>query len=140
MAIDTIPETQRPPQRPRAQQPSGRQHCSPQGRWLRRGLLAFGVIVALVSVAAWITSAMRSPETGPRLTHAITRGDLLVTVTEQGILESSENTEIKCKVRGRNTVIWVVESGTMVKPGDELVRLDTLFMQEQIDERTKYAH
>ena len=56
-----------------------------------------------------------------------------MTVTEQGLLESAENTEIKCKVRGWNTVIWVIESGTVVEPGDELVRLDTLFIEEQID-------
>ncbi len=73
-------------------------------------------------------------------THTIARGDLLVTVTEQGTLESSNNTEIKCKVRGDNTIIWVVESGTEVKPGDELVRLDTLLIEEEISERTKYVH
>ena len=83
---------------------------------------------------------MSSEDTGPKLTHAIARGDLVVTVTEQGILESSENTEIKCKVRGRNAVLWIIESGAVVGPGDELVRLDALFIQEQIDERTKYAH
>ena len=74
------------------------------------------------------------------MTHSIVRGDLLVTVTEQGTLESSNNIEIKCKVRGDNTIIWVIESGTEVKPGDELVRLDTLFIEEQISERTKFSH
>jgi multidrug efflux pump subunit AcrA (membrane-fusion protein) len=74
------------------------------------------------------------------LTHTITRGDLLVTVTERGTIESSDNTEIKCKVRGQNTVIWVIESGSLVQPGDDLVRLDTLFIEEQINERSKYAH
>ena len=111
----------------------------PQGRWWRRGLLAFGVIAILATAAALIPGGMWSQDVGPRLTHTITRGDLLVTVTEQGMLESSENTEIKCEVPGRSTVIWVVDSGTLVKPGDELVRLDTLFIEEQIDERTKYA-
>jgi multidrug efflux pump subunit AcrA (membrane-fusion protein) len=99
----------------------------------------FGVIAVLTSVAALI-AGHTSQETGPKLTHTITRGNLLVTVTEQGILESSENTEIKCQVRGYNTVIWVIDSGTLVKPGDELVRLDTLLIEEEIDERTKYAH
>ena len=80
-----------------------------------------------------------SQDSSSLLTHKIARGDLLVTVIEQGTLESSENTEIKCKVRGSNTVIWVVENGTYVEPGDDLVRLDTLFMEEQIAERTKYA-
>jgi multidrug resistance efflux pump len=34
----------------------------------------------------------------------------------------------------------VIESGTEVQPGDELVRLDTLHIEEQISERTKFAH
>ena len=68
------------------------------------------------------------------------RGDLAVTVVEQGVLESSENTEIKCKVRGDNTVVWVIENGTYVQPGDELVRLDTLEIEDNINERSKYAH
>ncbi len=97
-------------------------------------------IAVLASTVAMISSAMSSPEAGPGLTYVISRGDLLVTVIEQGNLESSENTEIKCKVRGLNTVIWVIESGTIVKAGDELVRIETLFIEEQIDERTKYAH
>ena len=114
---------------------------SSAGRWWKRGLLAFGVIAVLSFAAVLIAERdVVAGEPVRRLTHTITRGDLLVTVTEQGMLESSENTEIKCKVRGQNTVIWVIESGTVVKPGDELVRLDTLFIEEQIDERTKYAH
>jgi len=59
-----------------------------------------------------ISCALRtssSHEIRPELTHKITRGDPIVTVTEQGTLESSDNTEIKCKVRGQNTIIWVIE-------------------------------
>ena len=44
------------------------------------------------------------------------------TVTEQGTLESSNNTEIKCKVRGFSTVTYVVPAGTVVESGDVLVR------------------
>ncbi len=52
------------------------------------------------------------PDTDPASelpTHKVTRGELLVTVTEQGTLESSNNLEIKCKVRGGNTIIWVID-------------------------------
>ena len=109
-------------------------------RWRRRGWLAIGGLVVVAIAAALTQGARSSGETGPRLTHTVRRGDLLVTVVEQGTLESSENTEIKCKVRGQNTVIWVIDGGTEVKPGDELVKLDTLFIEEQISERSKYAH
>jgi multidrug efflux pump subunit AcrA (membrane-fusion protein) len=98
------------------------------------------MIGCVASAAVLIASTMSSEKIGPQLTHTITRGDLVVTVIEQGLVESAENTEIKCKVRGRNAVLWIIESGTIVDAGDELVRLDSLFIREQIDERTKYAN
>ncbi|MEL6895774.1 MAG: hypothetical protein AAFP90_06720, partial [Planctomycetota bacterium] len=75
-----------------------------------------------------------------QLTYRVSRGDLTVTINEQGILESNKNHEIKSKVRGFNAVLWIVESGTHVQEGDELVRLDALQIQEQVDERTKFAN
>ena len=76
----------------------------------------------------------------PTLVHAVTRGDLLVTLTEQGTLQSSNNTSIKCQVRGASTVNWVIDSGTRVQAGDELVRLENKQIEDYLHERTKYAH
>ena len=73
-------------------------------------------------------------------THAISRGELIVSVTEQGTLESANNTEVKCRVRGSNTITFVIDSGTDVKAGDELIRLETLAIEEEISERTKFYH
>jgi len=139
MASDTLPQTQRYPQPPRAQQRGDHQDRSP-GRWRKLGLLAISVVAVVASAAALILGASSSREIGPERTHTITRGGLIVTVTEQGTLESSDNTEIKCRVRGESTVIWVIEGGTEVKRGDELVRLDTLALEDDISERTKNAH
>ena len=104
-------------------------------------LIAFAVFTSL---ALAITHAagflFTENEILAGMTHRISRGNLVVTIEEQGILESEENYEIKSKVRGRNAVLWIVESGSYVKKGDELVRLDSLFIQEQVDERTKYAN
>ena len=113
MSTDVLPETQSHPQPRRPPQRSDRQDSSP-GRWWKRGLLAIGVVAVVATAAALIPGASSSRETGSRLTYTITRGDLVVTVTEQGTLESSNNTEIKCKVRGYSTVIWVIEGGTVV--------------------------
>ncbi len=124
---------------PPEQQRSGRHGYSP-GRWRKRVLLAIGTLAVLASAAVLTPRTGSSREIGPELTHTITRGDLIVTVTEQGTLESADNTEIKCRVRGQNTIIWVVEAGAEVEPGDELVRLDTLAIEDAIAERTKYAH
>ena len=110
------------------------------GPWLTRALWAIGMIAVVTAAAQFMPRPGPVRETGPILTHTITRGDLTVTVTEQGTLESAENTEIKCRVRGQNTIIWVIESGSVVKAGDELLRLDTLAIEDAIAERTKFAH
>ncbi len=73
-------------------------------------------------------------------THVVRLGDMSVSVTEQGSLESSDNVEIICRVRGQNTVTWVIESGTYVEEGDVVLTLDTLLIDEEIAERSKYAH
>lgn len=100
----------------------------------------FAVLSAIGWAAVTIVGSFRKAEERSGLAHRISRGNLVVTVSEQGILESAENIEIKSKVRGRNTVLWIVDSGAFVKEGDELVRLDSFLIQEQIDERTKYAN
>ena len=103
-------------------------------------LLLVGVVVAvLVPAIALIRGGNSLSEIGPRKTHTITRGDLVVTVTVQGTLESSKNTEIKCNIRGgyggrggASTVTWVIPPGTVVQTGDELVRLDTKILEETV--------
>jgi multidrug efflux pump subunit AcrA (membrane-fusion protein) len=139
MATELLTETESRPQPPRGQH-RGDRRDPPRGRWWRRALIALGLVAVAAPGAVLIPRADSPRRTGPMLTHTIARGNVIVTVTEQGTLESSKNTEIKCKVRGQSTVIWVVESGTEVEPGDELVRLDTLALEDAISERTKYAH
>lgn len=98
-------------------------------RW-RAGV---GVALAgLVGALGYVISSTGSAAHVPLLTHTIARGDLVVSVTEQGTLESSNNREIKCKVKGESTVVWVIETGTEVKPGDLLIRLDTAKIEDDI--------
>jgi len=103
------------------------------------------LVIALVSVCAlafaMIPDAASSQDSGPKLTHTVMRGDLIVTVMEQGALESAENTEIKCKIRDHSIPItWVIENGSEVKPGDVLVRLATLAYEDRLSEVTKWVH
>ena len=106
----------------------------------KRGMLAIAVVAVLASAAVLIPGAVSPRESGPALTHTITRGGLVVSVTEQGTLESSNNTEIKCKVRGWSLVTWVIEGGTIVQAGDELVRLDTKRIEDAISLQTTNYH
>ncbi|MGI9466049.1 MAG: efflux RND transporter periplasmic adaptor subunit [Rubripirellula sp.] len=69
------------------------------------------------------------------MTYKVSRGDLSVTVTENGMLESSNNEEIKCMVKGGSTVLWVIETGTIVETGEELVRMDTSLIVDNITQQ-----
>jgi multidrug resistance efflux pump len=140
MSTDVLSETQRHSQPPHGQHRSSRKSSSPG--WRRKLVLLAIVLAAVVaSAAVLIPGAGSSRESSPRLTHTVTRGDLIVTVTEQGTLESSVNTEIKCKVRGGDIpIIWVIESGMEVKPGDELIRLETLAFEDRLSEMSKFCH
>ena len=69
------------------------------------------------------------------MTYKVSRGDLSVTVTENGMLESSNNEEIKCMVKGGSTVLWVIETGTIVETGEELVRMDTSLIEDNITQQ-----
>jgi HlyD family secretion protein len=100
-----------------------------------------GLIAATGFVAAIFFSPRSTPPNDSRLTHTISRGDLIVTITEKGTLESAENLEIKCQARGGEIpVLWVIENGTLVQPGDVLVRLGTLEFEDRVSEVSKWAH
>lgn len=132
MSVDAIPDTPSLADAQDSRDPNFPEETTPRGRWWLRGLLAVVAVAAIGAASTYISSAAVPTDTGPKLTHTIKRGDLLVTVTEQGTLESSNNTEVKCKVRGFSTVTWVIPAGTVVKPGDELVRLDTKVIEEEV--------
>ncbi len=112
---------------------------SRSSRWVF-GLLLLLVLVAMGVSVTVITGSTSAPIPASTLTHAVTRGHLVVSVTEQGTLESSNNTEVKCKVRGYSTVIWVIDGGAEVEAGDELVRLDTKAIEDAISLQTTNAH
>ena len=100
--------------------------------WFRRaliGVVLLGIAGTLMNFAA---NSIDRETTSTVLTHQVSRGNLLVKVTENGTVESSNNEEIKCMVKGGSTVLWVIETGTMVEPGDELVRLDTSQIEDNI--------
>ena len=134
MATDVLPES---PKQFGAQSKSesGQYPASSGGpapsRWGPKHYLMLCVLAVISVGAAYLPTVIQSEEIGPKLTYRVSRGDLIVTVTEQGTLESSNNTEIKCKVRGFSTVTYVIPAGTVVEPCEVLVRLDTKVIDEQ---------
>lgn len=104
-------------------------------RWL-----VIGAVVASVlglGVAATVRSDLLVPAaTGHQiLTETAHRADLVVSVTEDGNVESSHNVDIKCEVKGGSTILWIAKDGTEVKKGDELVRLDSAVIEDQINQQ-----
>lgn len=115
----------------------------PVGPPRRRRAWLLLLLVATVVAGGGVWAYFRAADKGKKdtsLTYEVRRGDLIVTVTEQGVLESANNTEIKCKVRGWSNVTWVVQAGTEVKEGDELVRLDTKQIDDAISLQTTNMH
>lgn len=110
-------------------------------RWIKRALMVVGLAAICALAFVMIPEAASSQDTGLTLTHRVQRGDLIVTVVEQGMLESAENTEIKCTVRTPSVpIIWVIPSGSKVKAGDVLVRLDTLDYEDRLNQVSKWVH
>jgi len=101
----------------------------------RRAAIAMGALAIVASVRPYLTGSGGKEKAGPRDTHVVGRNSLLVTVAADGTLESSNNKEIKCRVKGGSTVLWVIEGGTTVKPGDVLVRLDTSTIEDNISQK-----
>ena len=101
-------------------------------RFLKRFGFASVALVLVTAIGAIAPRFMKSANRVKHLTHSVASGDLAVTVTENGAVESSNNKEIKCLVQGGSTVLWVIETGTLVKPGDELVRLDQSKIEDKI--------
>ncbi len=113
------------------QDPQSQPLSTSDDRRVVRSVIALGVLAIIIAAACAAFWPRGGDQTGTALTHTVRRGNLTVSVTEQGTLESSNNTEIKCDVRGFSTVTYVVPTGTIVNEGQELVRLDTKVIEEQ---------
>ncbi len=91
MSTDALRNMLGDPKPPPTGPPARRQTPSGVG-WVKRGLLLAGLIAAGAAIVASISDAPPGPGSTTRLKHTVTRGDLHVTVTELGTLESSDNT------------------------------------------------
>ena len=70
-------------------------------------------------------------ETGV-LTFPVQTQRLRVTVTADGTIESASNVDVKCQVPGGSTILSIVPDGTEVDAGDEIVRLDSSQIEDEL--------
>lgn len=104
------------------------------------GLIVGLGLLAVLGLGGWfafsVFSSWLAGETEQRmLTEAVHRGDLLITVTEDGNVESANNHDIKCQVAGGSSILWIVPDGTVVKKGEELVRLDSAAIEDLVNQQ-----
>jgi multidrug efflux pump subunit AcrA (membrane-fusion protein) len=105
---------------------------------LLRALFTLGSILSLLSLLAWGATqflAGSGEKKSTNLLHTVGRGDLVVTVTEDGNLESASNVDIKCQVAGGSSILSIVKDGSSVKQGDKLVELDASALEESINQQ-----
>ncbi|MCH2202469.1 MAG: HlyD family efflux transporter periplasmic adaptor subunit [Fuerstiella sp.] len=96
-------------------------------------LLLFGLIGGGAFVWATLGRGVGAGRENGVLLYTVARDDILVTVNEDGNVESAVNIDVKCSISGGSTILWIVEDGTTVKSGDEIVRLDTSNIEDQLN-------
>ena len=95
------------------------------------------LVVVLGLVAASFKSNLLggASATSNVLTEKVRKSDLVVSIAEDGNVESAHNVDIKCEVQGGSTILWIIKDGTQVKKGDELVRLDSSLIEDKINQQ-----
>jgi len=64
----------------------------------------------------------------------VRKGDLPITLVENGTLVAKESQKIVPQFRGHAKITFIVEEGKVVAEGDELCKFDTTELQQQIDQ------
>ena len=117
---------------------SARKSPPRQGSWVTRSMVGL-VVVAILGGAAWGAVQLMANRTDKKvsdvLTATVERGELVVTVTEDGSVESAVNIDIKCEVAGGTSILWIVEDGTEVKKGEKIIQLDSAALEESINQQ-----
>lgn len=103
-------------------------------RWV---VLTSLLVVILGLVAAGFKSKLLggASATSNILTEKVRKSDLVVSIAEDGNIESAHNVDIKCEVQGGATILWLIKDGTLVKKGDELARLDSSLIEEKVSQQ-----
>lgn len=105
----------------------------------RSRVTVVGALLVVLGLAIWggwqLLGAMGSGDDANRgvLTHTVGRSDMLITVTDDGTLESAANVDIKCEVAGGGTILWLVQDGKHVEAGEKLIELDPATIQDQLN-------
>lgn len=116
---------------------SDARQLAPQSRHGSTPMLVIGILSAIILFVVGVSYFYlgSNDETGGPLLYEVARGTFTHDVVEKGEVESSENVELRCEVKGRNSsgtaILWVIPEGTIVRKDELLVKLDSSALEEQ---------
>ena len=98
-------------------------------------LLVVGMIILSVAVYFLIPSDDQDDAVRTMMLHEVQISDFEAFVTEPGDVESSKNTEVRCEVeslgQSGTAIISIIEEGSQVKKGDELITFDKSNLEDK---------
>ncbi len=128
-SYDTMEQTPDPIKRPSLELPTHSKHKSDsRANRAKQWFVSLAVlgVVGTAGVYSWPhLSSLGSAKVAENwITEPAVRQRLVITVNEDGNIESASNVDVKCEVLGGSTILWIVEDGKQVEAGEEIVRLD----------------
>ena len=69
------------------------------------------------------------------LTATVAQGDLVITVSDRGELESAKSVEVRCDIEGGGKLATIAAEGTRVEKDQEVARFDTDNLMKAINEQ-----
>lgn len=101
-----------------------------------RTLVLLAAAGGLAAASPWVLAHIGRGDAAEALakmpSYTVERGELRISVTEDGSLVSDENVDIVCGVAGGATIVWLIDDGARVTEGTELVRLDSSKLSEDV--------
>src|SRR5688572_18364437 len=91
------------------------------GGWVGK-IIVFLIVAAVLAAGVYgstrLLSRMKEEKKPSALVHTVMRGEMLITVTEDGNVESASNVDIKCQVAGGSSILSIISDGQEVQKGD----------------------
>lgn len=101
--------------------------------YMKKWILAGCALV--IAIGAWIGVRNRKPKEVSVPVIKVQQGPLTISVTSAGSIQSRDKVIVSNELEGNNTVIWVIDEGATVKPGDLLVEFNASDLVEKRKEQ-----
>ena len=94
-----------------------------------------GALAVVLVGAAWLFTRKGGAAGEQVPVFTVQRGPLTIAVTSGGSIQSRDKAVISSELEGNNTVIWVIDEGVNVQPGDLLLEFDSSDLIEKKNEQ-----